>query len=82
LYHFAVILHFRCDGRSKAAGGYTALISALSDDHPEVVRALLSAGADVNAKAFNGETAMSLAKQGGHPEVVQLLKASRALPDK
>jgi ankyrin repeat protein len=46
--------------------------------HPEIVKMLLRAGADVNMKAVEGETALSVAKEEGHSEVVQLLKAAGA----
>src|SRR5262249_17858533 len=56
----------------------TALNAASQEGHPEVVRALLAANADVNAKAVDGTTALMIASKGGQPEVVRALIAAGA----
>jgi len=53
--------------------GFTALITASSGGHVEVVRLLLAAGADVNAAANNGHTSLIAAASHGHEGVVRLL---------
>ena len=71
--------HFGGDGRARWENDllcWGALTVASLKGHLQVVRALLSAKADVNAKAANGETAMSLATKGGFSQILQLLKAS------
>jgi ankyrin repeat protein len=51
---------------------------AAREGHLEIVRILLTAGADVNAKSEWGETALSLARKREHSEnhalIVELLK--------
>jgi ankyrin repeat protein len=46
--------------------------------HLDVVRALITAKADVNEKAANGFTALNLASETGHLEVVRALVAAKA----
>jgi ankyrin repeat protein len=55
--------------------GFTALLLAAQydGDSPELVRLLLSRGADLNAVA-EGETALSLASKRGETEVTKLLR--------
>jgi ankyrin repeat protein len=62
--------------------GYTPLILASAHDGeaPELVRLLLSCGADCNAKA-EGESALSLAARRGETEVTRILQAATARSD-
>jgi len=46
--------------------------------HPDLVKALPAAGADVNAKNNKGETALILASQIGTVDVIQALQAKGA----
>jgi len=47
---------------------------------PELVKALLAAGADVNTRSRNDYTALSWATTRGNTEVIQLLRRSGARP--
>ena len=60
--------------------GVLALTFAVSSDHanPQVVRALIDAGADVNAAAKTGETPLDWADKFGHPEIIAMLKKAGA----
>ncbi len=63
-------------------GGLWPLHLAARHDHPEVVAALLDAGADLEAVDDDGETALCIAaSHGGSPEVVRLLLANGASVD-
>jgi hypothetical protein len=62
----------------KELGGYTALMSASENNHAEVVKELLKAGADVNAKTNDGTTASMSASMKGHADIVELLKKAGA----
>ena len=58
---------------------WTALHRAAQAGYAEIVKALLSAGADVNAtNKFGDDTALSLAKQQGHTEIVRILEEAGA----
>jgi hypothetical protein len=58
--------------------GYTALMWAAIFNHPEIVSALLAAGADVNAKDNNGSTALIWAAIKGYPEIIRILLSTGA----
>lgn len=51
----------------------TALIAASFNGHLEIVRELLSQGAEINARDKEGRTALMVASTGGHEEVVRQL---------
>ena len=51
---------------------------AAHNDNVEVVRLLLSKGADVNAKNSDGDTALTDAAKKGHVGVVVLLRQAGA----
>jgi len=53
--------------------GRTALWSASSEGHVEVVRLLLAAGADPTVRGY-GETPLSIGEKKGHADVVEILK--------
>jgi ankyrin repeat protein len=54
--------------------GFTALMTAAAEGQVEVVRLLLSHGADAKLKDVDGDTAESFALQKGHSAVVDLLR--------
>ena len=60
--------------------GYTALMYAAASESndPELIRALLASGADLNVKAKDGETALKLASRKGRTEIVRLLEKAGA----
>ncbi|KAM5256424.1 KN motif and ankyrin repeat domain-containing protein 4 [Ctenodactylus gundi] len=59
-------------------GGRTALMLAVSHDREDMVRALLSCGADANLQDQEGATALMLACRQGSAELVRLLLAHPA----
>ncbi len=62
-----------------ANDGSTALMLAASSGDSEIVRNLLSKGADVSAKfTETGKTALMLAREKDYTEIVQLLEAAEA----
>jgi len=60
------------------AAGYTCLMMVARNGNPELVKFLLSKGADINAKAKDGSTALSLAMEENDAEMAALLKANGA----
>ena len=60
-----------CDMTSPTMG-YTPLMCAVEGGHIEIVKLLLSKGADVNTKSGRG-TALHVAVERGHAEIVRLL---------
>lgn len=50
----------------------TALLVAVTANHPEIVQDLLSLGADINACDVKGQTALHLAATYGFPRVMQV----------
>jgi len=60
--------------------GVTALHAALAGPTPEIARALIAAGADVNATQRSGETALQEAAFNGYVELAQLLLDNGANP--
>jgi ankyrin repeat protein len=58
--------------------GHTALMRAVVGKHPDVVRALLDAGADVHVRSKGGFTALLFAAQEGDLESTRLLLAAGA----
>ena len=60
---------------AKNNDGETALMWASYNGHLEVVKLLVTLGADVNAKDKNGNTALMWAIYNGHSEVVAYLKS-------
>ncbi|XP_010883363.2 NF-kappa-B inhibitor delta [Esox lucius] len=57
----------------KEHKGKTALLVAVTANHPEIVQDLLSLGADINASDVNGQTALHLAAIYGFPRVMQVI---------
>lgn len=70
------------DVNAKDDNGETALMGACGNGHLEIVKYLISKGADINAKAeatrFRGTTALILASMYGHLEVVKYLVSKGA----
>ena len=67
---------------ASGTNGYTALLVAALEGHPEVVRALLAAKADVNAKRGDGATALMFASAGkrfGHVESGTMLPSGQVV---
>ncbi|KAL0984991.1 hypothetical protein UPYG_G00151530 [Umbra pygmaea] len=58
---------------SKEHKGKTALLVAVTANHPDIVQDLLSIGAEVNASDVKGQTALHLAATYGLPRVMQVL---------
>ena len=56
---------------------YAALCAAAENGHPEAVRALLEAGAEVDHASDDGFTALHVAAQNGHTAVIQALVGPR-----
>jgi len=52
---------------------YTALHVAVEENHIEVVRLLISVGADLTTLDRHGQTPEAIAVAGGHHDVAQLL---------
>lgn len=63
-------------------GGQTALILACANSkaNPEVIKALLAAGADVNLRSRNGYAALTWALARNNGEVVRLLRRAGGRP--
>jgi ankyrin repeat protein len=60
------------------ATGWTALMFACSNGKLELVKYLISKGADVNLKAKDGTSALSLAIKEKNDEIIKILKAKGA----
>src|SRR6266704_2959431 len=58
--------------------GHTALMRAVAEKHPEVVRALIERGADVRARSKGGFTALLFASQQGDVASARILLAAGA----
>ncbi len=59
-------------------GGWTALWYAVSEESPELVKALLAAGADHTSQEEDGGTLMEFAVDNDSEEIIELLKAKGA----
>lgn len=59
--------------------GNTALMMAAKNGHGEIVRYLLSKGADLLLTNRNGDTALTLALKAGHGEIVSFLRPKPAV---
>ena len=71
---------YHLSGRESFYSSKTYEDSALmvAVPYPEIVEALIKAGADVNAHTSEGDTALKRAKKGGYTESVELLKKAGA----
>ena len=66
------------DVNAKDKDGWTALMPAAGNGHPECVEKLIAHGADVNARSNNGWTALNWAADAGRTECVEKLIAHGA----
>lgn len=66
---------------SPSGSGWTPLMIAAAEGHPETVSALIRAGANVNATNTLGRTALMFASSKGFPGIVKDLLAHRADPN-
>ena len=73
------LLAHKADPNAKETQqGQTALMRAVAEKHPEVVRALIEGGADVRARSKGGFTALLFAGQQGEVASAKLLLAAGA----
>lgn len=73
----AVILRLKNGADVNASGtinDITALMGAVQGEHVEVIKVLLSSGANVNAKNRYGHTALTYAERGRNEEIIRILK--------
>ncbi|XP_068994367.1 KN motif and ankyrin repeat domain-containing protein 1a isoform X1 [Embiotoca jacksoni] len=74
--HIVEELFSKGDVNARASqAGQTGLMLAVSHGRMDMVRALLSHGADVNIQDDEGSTALMCASEHGHVEIVKLLLA-------
>jgi cyclase len=66
--------------RTRLWGGMTVLFPAIEFRKPEIVKYLVSAGADVNAVAKYRGTPLDVALDAGDPAVIDLLRSKGARP--
>ena len=66
------------DVNAKHPYGWTALMVAADNGHPEIVKLLIAAGADVNAMDNTGFTALMYAARNGRTEIVKIIIAADA----
>lgn len=62
-------------------GGYGPLHEAAYNNHPDIVKYLVSQGADINATSGSGSTPLHGAASYGHTEMARLLLDLGAAPD-
>ena len=63
---------------ARSKNGSTPLMTAVQTGQSEIVRLLLSKGADANVKAANGGTALALGLKRGDAAIIQALKDAGA----
>ncbi|HEY0072973.1 MAG TPA: ankyrin repeat domain-containing protein [Abditibacteriaceae bacterium] len=69
------------DDGGRLVGGQTALFLAAGNGHVEVIKLLLSKGADVTAESIEGNTPLVWAAFNGQAEAVRLLLQAGADPN-
>lgn len=74
------LLACKANPNARGASGWTPLMAAINEGHPEMVQILLEAGADPTIHSEERITPMALAQRGRfkHPEIVELVR--QALP--
>lgn len=65
-------------GAHLELGASTPLMEAAQEGHLELLRYLISQGANVNAKTATGDTALTYACENGHSDVAELLLQANA----
>jgi Ankyrin repeats (3 copies) len=60
----------------------TALMAAVANNHPSIVKMLLDAGADTSIKNWSGETALQIARENNLPEIAKLIESLGTSPAK
>ena len=71
--------HEKTVDEAMSAMAQTALYFAAEEGHLEVVRALISAGADKGKACISGATPLTIAQEHSHITVVEALQAADAL---
>jgi uncharacterized protein len=71
--HFGIVRRLIAAGVPPEGSGWSALQYAAFGGHAEVVRLLVTKGANLNAVAPNGLTPLMLAAKNGYPDVVKVL---------
>ena len=75
-----MLLDQKVDTETRNGYGYcTPLLYAVLYAHNDVVRALLSAGADVNTRSNDGDSALTVASEEGYTDTVKMLLDNGAL---
>ena len=78
-FFFQVLLAMRANVEDRGMkGDCTPLMEAASSGHLEIVKLLISHGADVNAQSSSGNTPLMYACASGHAEVVRALLEAEA----
>ena len=73
-----LLSHGAAHGAAESSLGQTALMRAVVENHVDVVRTLLAAGADARARSKNRFTPLLFAAQQGNIEIARLLLAAGA----
>ncbi len=76
--HLGIVKALRARGAEIDGTGWTPIIYAATGGRDDIVRYLLSEGANVNAQSPNGMSALMMAVREAHPSTVELLLANRA----
>lgn len=73
----AALIPVLLDGKASIDGSgpssFTALLFAVAQQHDDVARLLIAAGANVNAESHDGTAALALAAQAGSEDLVERL---------
>jgi ankyrin repeat protein len=63
-----------CINQQDKGNGFTALIKAVFNNNIDVVRYLISKGADATVSSFERKTALDYAYEKNHQEIIKILK--------
>jgi ankyrin repeat protein len=63
-----------CVNQQDKGNGFTALIKAVFNNNIDVVKYLLSKGADATVSSFERKTALDYAYEKNHQEIIKILK--------
>lgn len=75
---YFLLQHPACNVNQADSGGWSALWYAVSDDNVKLVRALLSADADVTLTDADGRTVLEEAVDSEQDDMVALLKTANS----